>query len=202
VVGSWHLLPLLAERLRNAFERYVGRNPFLHISAGITLEGRKFPLYQAAERAGEALDGGAKKHEYTEKGLRLKKNAVHFLGQTVGWDDFAQVRERADLLAKLVKREDVPRGLLQTLQMIYHRFLEDQKEARRRGLSGEQVYYGPWMWRQAYALGRLARRYKEAPEVTKDILALQKWILEVGHIRHLGLAARWAEYLPRGKQGL
>jgi CRISPR-associated protein Csm1 len=201
VVGSWHLLPLLAERVSRAFAQYVGDNPSLHISAGIILEGRKFPLYQAATRAGKALDSGAKKYERTENGLLLKKNAVHFLGQTLGWEDLAEVREKADLLVKLAKREDVPRGLLQTLQMIYHRFLEDQKEARRRRLSGEQVYYGPWMWQQAYALGRLAHRYDKASEVTRDILVLQRWILEVGHIRYLGLAARWAEYLTRGKEG-
>jgi CRISPR-associated protein Csm1 len=199
VVGSWHLLPLLAEQVRGAFERYVGANPFLHISAGITLEGRKFPLYQAATRAGEALDGRAKGHEYTEKGLRLKKNAVHFLGQTIGWDDFTEVRERADALVQLVKRKDVPRGLLHTLQMIYHRFLEGQKGARRRGFSDEQVYYGPWMWRQAYALGRLSRRYGKGSQMVKDISDLQGWILE--HVSHLGLAALWAEYLTRVKEG-
>jgi len=204
VVGSWHLLPLLAEQVRGAFERYVGENPFLHISAGITLEGRKFPLYQAATRAGEALDGGAKKYEHIEKGLgsendlRLKKNAVHFLGQTLGWADLANVRERADALVQLVEKKNVPRGLLHTLQMIYSRFVEDRKGARRRGLSGEQAYYGPWMWRQAYALGRLSRRYEKGSQATRDISDLQGWILE--HVSHLGLAARWAEYLTRVKE--
>ena len=199
VVGSWHLLPLLAERVKDAFKQYVGGNPFLHISAGITLEGRKFPLYQAATRAGEALDGGAKKHEYTEDGLRLKKNAIHFLGQTVGWSDFAEVRKRADALVKLVRREDVPRGLLQLLQMIYHRFVEDRREARRRRLKGEQVYYGPWMWRQAYYLKRFARGKPQ--EVQDEIKAMQDWTLKPHRIQHLGLVARWAEYLTRGKEG-
>lgn len=44
IVGAWHVLPLLAGSIHDAFEEYVGRNPFLHISAGITLEGRRFPL--------------------------------------------------------------------------------------------------------------------------------------------------------------
>ncbi len=197
VVGSWHLLPLLAERVRDAFGRYAGGNPFMHISAGITLEGRKFPLYQAATRAGEALDGGAKKHEYTENELPLKKNAVHFLGQTMGWDTFAEVREKADMLARLVKRDDVPRGLLQTLQMIYNRFLEDQREARRRGLREDQTYYGPWMWRQAYHLKRFANGKPE--EVQDEVEAVQGWTL-THRIQYLGLAARWAEYLTRVKE--
>ncbi|MDY6877930.1 MAG: type III-A CRISPR-associated protein Cas10/Csm1 [Chloroflexota bacterium] len=197
VVGSWHLLPLLAEQVRGAFERYVGENPFLHISAGITLEGRRFPLYQAATRAGAALDGGAKRHEYTEKGLRLKKNAVHFLGQTLGWSDFAAVRERADALACLVNRKDVSRGLLHTLQMVYHRFREDRREARRRGLSGERMYYGPWMWRQAYYLKRFARGKPQ--EVQDEIKAVQDWNL-THRVQYLGLATRWAEYLTRVKK--
>lgn len=200
VVGSWHLLPLLAERVRQAFEHYTGANPFLHISAGITLEGRKFPLYQAATRAGEALDGGAKKHEYVERvsgqDLRLKKNAVHFLGQTVGWDDFAQVRERVDALVELIDGKNLPRGLLHTLRRIYNRFREDQKEARRRGLSDERARYGPWMWRQAYTLKRLAQRHREAAQ---DISTLQNWLLQ--HTDRLGLAARWADYLTRVKEG-
>ena len=204
VVGSWHLLPLLAERVKAAFEQYVGGNPFLHISAGITLEGRKFPLYQAAKRAGQALDGGAKKHKYVEnlqgvkEPLRLKKNAVHFLGQTVGWDEFGQVREKTDRLAGLVKQKDVPRGLLQTLQMIYSRFVEDQKEARRRGLKEEQTYYGPWMWRQAYYLTRFAKGKPQ--EVQDDVTAVQDWTL-THRIQYLGLAARWAEYLTRKQEG-
>jgi CRISPR-associated protein Csm1 len=211
VVGSWHLLPLLAERVSRAFKQYAGDNPDMHISAGITLEGRKFPLYQAATRAGEALDGGAKKYEYNKNddqspkehghaqndGRPLKKNAVNFLDQTVGWDDFAQVRQRADMIAKLVRQEEVPRGLLQTLQMIYNRFVEDRKEARRRGLSGKQVYYSPWMWRQAYYLKRFASN--KSKEVQDKIMALQEWTL-THRIQYLGLAARWAEYLTRKQE--
>lgn len=204
VVGSWHLLPLLAERVNTAFEQYVGGNPFLHISAGITLEGRKFPLYQAAKRAGQALEGGAKKHKYVEnlqgakEPLRLKKNAVHFLGQTVGWGEFGQVREKADRLARLVKEKDVPRGLLQTLQMIYSRFVADQKEAQRRGLKEEQTYYGPWMWRQAYYLKRFAD--DKPQEVQDEVKTVQDWTL-THRIQYLGLVARWAEYLTRRQEG-
>jgi len=54
------------------------------------------------------------------------------------------------------------------------------------------------MWRQAYALGRLSRRYEKGSQATRDISDLQGWILE--HVSHLGLAARWAEYLTRVKE--
>ena len=90
----------------------------------------------------------------------------------------------------------LPRGLLHVLQMIHSRFLEDQKSEKSGKPNGEKTYYGPWMWRQAYTLGRLKSRHKEAAE---DIQALQGWILK--HVSHLGLAACWAEYLTRGKEG-
>ncbi len=199
VVGPWHILVLLAQQVHDAFARYVGGNPFLHISAGLTLEERKFPLYQAATRAGQALDGGAKEHEHTdERGRPCKKNAIQFLGQTLGWRDLAEVRERTDALVRLVQQEGVPRGLLQTLQMIYSRFVEDQRAARRRGLRNEQVYYGPWMWRQAYHLKRFG---SDKPEkVQQEIDILEKWTLKSHRIQHLGLVARWAEYLTRSKE--
>jgi CRISPR-associated protein Csm1 len=53
VVGSWDLMPELAQAIHADFTRYACRNPSLTISGGITLEGRKFPLYQAAEQAGQ-----------------------------------------------------------------------------------------------------------------------------------------------------
>lgn len=197
IVGAWHVLPLLAGRIRDAFEEYVGRNPFLHISAGITLEGRRFPLYQAARRAHDALEEGAKRRRYTQDGLELEKNGIHFLGQTLGWDEFAEVRQQVERLVRLVREHDVPRGLLQSLQAIFHRFQQDHQNAQRRGLRGQQVYYGPWMWRQAYYLDRFARGKPE--EVRREIGEIQRWTLS-HRILYLGLAARWAEFLTRKEE--
>jgi CRISPR-associated protein Csm1 len=198
VVGAWHLLPLLAQRVRDAFEAYTGGNPSLHISAGMTLESPKFPLYQAATRAGKALDGGAKQHHTVEGQVVRKKNAAHLLGQTLGWEDLFDVKQRAGKLATLVRRGDVPRGLLQTLQMIYGRFLADQQAAREPGSEDEPLYYGPWMWQQAYYLSRFA---EGKPDAVKDeVKAIQKWMLRRDRIQYLGLVTRWAEYLTRGKE--
>lgn len=197
IVGAWHILPLLAGSIHDAFEEYAGRNPFLHISAGITLEGRRFPLYQAARRAHSALEGGAKRRRYTQYGLELEKNGIHFLGQTLGWDEFAEVRQQVERLLRLVREHDVPRGLLQSLQAIFHGFWQDREATRRRGLRDEQVYYGPWMWRQAYYLSRFAQGKSE--EVQREIGEIQRWTLS-HRILYLGLAARWAEFLTRKEE--
>jgi hypothetical protein len=144
------------------------------------------------------LNGGAKQHRTVQGEVVRKKNAAHLLGQTLGWDDFIDVRQQAGKLATLVRRGDVPRGLLQTLQMIYGRYVADRHDAPEPGTKDETLYYGPWMWQQAYHLGRFV---EGKPDAVKDqVKAIQKWMLRQDRIQYLGLATRWAEYLTRGKE--
>jgi len=162
IVGAWHLLPLVADRVRQDFARYVGKNPSVHISAGITLTGRKFPLHRAAERTRKALDDEAKEYVRLVNGeepRRSEKNAFSYLGQVVGWEDFDAARGLTKLVLELLQQE-LPRGLLQTLQAIYLRFNKAREQARHGKPAPwreDTVYFGPWMWQQVYAIGRLKR---------------------------------------------
>ena len=75
IVGAWVPMPILSACIHDYFTRYTAGNPDLHISAGIALEDRKFPLYQAAEHAGYA--------EHAAKANRragVTKDAISFLG--------------------------------------------------------------------------------------------------------------------------
>jgi hypothetical protein len=86
------------------------------------------------------------------------------------------------------------------LQAIYLRFSKTQERARC-GKPGpwreDTVYFGPWMWQQAYAIGRLKESY---PATMHQLNELQRVLLDVNQIRHLGLAARWAELLTRKEE--
>jgi CRISPR-associated protein Csm1 len=201
VVGAWDLMPLLADRIRQRFAAYVGGNPHLHISAGITLEDRKFPLYQAAERAGSALDHGAKEMPGRHvDGREVTKDAISFLGKAVGWESYPFVRQLADQLIELTEDHGVPRSLLGTMRAIHDRYYEDVRRARERGLEGEKVYYGPWMWRKVYQLARIGQRYDRegTRQVEAQIKELEERILTHENMPYVGLATRWAEYLTRG----
>jgi hypothetical protein len=57
-----------------------------------------------------------------------------------------------------------------------------------------QAYYGPWMWRQAYALKRLGEG--RSTGVVERLQHLEEALLQ-GQIAHLGLAARWAQWWTR-----
>lgn len=219
VVGAWDLMPLLAERIAQQFALYTGRNPYLHISAGITLEDRKFPLYQAAKRAGEALDHGAKdlvrwiqeeesgakaQDEEEKKGRKVEKNGISFLGQAAGWESYPFVRGLAEDLVRLTEEQNVPRSLLTLIRAIQARFGEDVQRARERGLPENKVYFGPWMWKKVYQLSRTARRYKDRKEtehVARAIERLETDVLTGKQMPYVGLATRWAEYLTRQEEG-
>jgi len=207
VVGSWDLLPELATQVRAEFERYTGHNPALHISAGITLEGRKFPLYQAADRAGQAEDQA--------KGCtrdRIPKDAVCFLGLPVKWDEWVQeVQPRLKAITNLVVPGKAPAALIQVLQGLYARYEEQvQQQNKARRAQGQpipeepqyQVYYGPWMWQEVYTLTRMAERIRRAGDesAARGVRHLQVGAASPTSIRYMGLAARWAELLTREEQ--
>lgn len=199
VVGAWDRMPMLAERIRGDFAAYTGHNPHLTLSGGVTLEGRKFPLYRAAERAGEAE---AKAKGYTRPDGR-HKDAFCFLGQAVGWgEEWKLLRETKETLSALIG-VGVPRSLLRVAQTLHAQFItarrqaiKTERRAGRKPVSG-RLYWGRWAWMAAYSLTRLARG---RPKDQEDrILNLQReWIESGKRIHLLGLAARWAEYQLRG----
>ena len=202
VLGSWDLIPELAQRIHEDFQQFTGGNPSITISAGIILEDRKFPLYQAAERAGEAEDA-AKSYRHNGQ----EKNAIHFLGMTVSWDEWPIVISRRDEMIKLLsppQGKAAPKALLRVIQNIFaqyeHQRSHEHLRLRRSALPEPQdpdayVYYGPWMWREAYALSRMA---KSLPQENQEAIEkLQIASIAPTTIRHSGLAARWTELLLR-----
>ena len=221
IVGAWHHLPDLAEAIRNQFKAFTGDNPVLSLSGGITLEGAKFPLYRAAERAGEA-EGKAKGHTRPDG---AEKDALCFLDTVVGWEDWELVRSQKDELLWLVgedetnraKRETererrLPRELLQNVQSIHSLYRTGLRDTRRRirrenrkrppdkklPLPKPKMFFGRWAWMKVYSLTRLANRSKKrVPDAPERIEQLQKEIMQPTTVRYSGLAARWAEYETR-----
>ena len=202
VVGPWDLMPTLAERIRADLATYVNHNPHITISAGITVEDAHYPLYQAADHALQALDDGAKGDWHTLDRQPKEKNAISLLGQVIGWEDgwplvTAQCSAMLDLLD-----EGMPKALIQTIQQVHAQYAEGQRHALRAGrLERGQLYYGRWLWMQAYSLTRLAARSQNVRDAQNRIRRLQEAILTPETVHLAGLAARWADYLVRKRQG-
>lgn len=180
-VGAWDALPTLADRIRRDLARFTSGNRFIHVSAGISLHGKKHPLYQAASEAASALDQAKD---------RPGKNAWTFLGQTNSWDDYERAEELVNRLLELEQHPRVGRSLFRVLLQIHNEY----RTARSHTRSGrDQVIYGPWMWHCTYLLSRMAQR--AGGDAEKQLRELESE-LSLNHFRGIelvGLAARWAE---------
>ena len=136
LVGGWSALPEIAKQIRDEFRDFVTGN-HVTLSGGIAIEHKKFPLYQFADRSGDA--------EAAAKGLE-KKNAITFLRKPMKWKEFAEVREwHQKFLDVLTGQNQLPRDILTRLSQIYSP--EGLKEHR-------------WAWRSLYYFHRLQERYK------------------------------------------
>ena len=194
IVGAWDALPGLADTIRQDLARFAAGNRGIHISGGLTLHGGKYPLYQAARDAEEALDE-AKDLERPEEPDH-HKDGFHFLGVTFPWERFDDLVREKDRLVHLVAPPPeglgAKRELLRTLLRLYVRYAE---AVHTRG----KPTWGPWMWLGAYALKRMETRYRNNQEAQEEIKRFREALKEDGfrYIETLGPAARWAELLMR-----
>ena len=132
LVGGWSALPEIAQKIRSEFRHFV-TGDHVTLSGGIAIEHMKYPLYQFAERSGNA--------EKAAKSLD-KKNAITFLQLPMKWKEFAKVREwHEKFMEVLIGQDQLPRDILTRLSQIY-------KDEER------------WAWRSLYYFHRLQERDK------------------------------------------
>jgi CRISPR-associated protein Csm1 len=192
IVGTWDVLPDLAESIQNDLSRYAGNNPAVHISGGITLHSGKYPLYLAAEDAERALD---------EAKDMQGKNGISFLGTVTKWNRWEDVTNMRDQLVMLSK--GTSRGLLQTLIELHTEYIEARKiqlssiPANFTQTGQTQMVWGAWLWHSAYRLRRLADR--AGSRYRDDVNKLYDQLIDSQFqgIELAGLAARWADALTR-----
>lgn len=204
-VGAWDAVVELARRIRADLTPYAASHPGVTISAGLALVTDKYPLYQAAEDAGQA-EKAAKAYTRPQTGRRA--DAIAFLGAVVPWEQFGFedspddfLAHAADLAHFLAAETPDRRPLIRRLLALYAQYAEAEDKRRRTGRdrnrAGQpQPLYGPWMYRAAYTLTRLANQREEdqnaitalRDRLHRDQFQTMPWI---------GLAARWADLLSR-----
>ncbi len=184
LLGPWSVLPDLARRLREDFGAWTrGR---LTLSAGLYLAPRdKFPVYQAADAAGDLLDT-AKRH-------RAEKDSLGIFDQAVRWEYISTLADVKDLLAELLDRHGVPRALLSLLKASWQ-----EKEQHDQGAL--PMYR---VWNLLYGMRRLTERLSRDQQ-NQAIVVLQqleqKLIVNHNLRAHTDIAIRWAEYLTRKEE--
>ena len=174
LIGPWQVIPSLAQRIRSDFSDYTCNNPAFHISGGMTFIHGKYPIIQAAEDAGEALDKAKQ---------QPGKDAFTFLDDSWKWNEFPDLESLKNRLVDLDAKGG-PRSLLQTLQQLD----EQKKNAVTRK-------YGRWLWIGEYQLTRMREQFQKKPEISREIQAIQEDIRKTyyANLHTWAKAARWAQ---------
>lgn len=185
LIAPWHIVPGLAMEIEQGFEKYTSQNPDLHLSGGMTFIHGKYPVYQAADDAGEALDM-AKNNP--------GKRSFTFLGHVWTWKEFADLTSIYNRLVNICKREGGPSSLLQLLQRLAN------MEAKKITQKGTSVW-GPWMWLAAYQFSRMIENTKN-PELKAELEKMNSELKQsyYQNLRTWGIAARWTQLFVRNTQ--
>lgn len=172
VVGRWDKVIDFAADVHTAFMKHTaGEN--LSISGGMAIVGAKFPIAKAAEMAGDAED---KAKEYNNGA----KNAICFLGETVGWDnEFDEVRTLKEEFCHQIKDNGLSQGILHQLM-----------KYAAMATEGKSFSY---LWHSAYYLTRLTDRCPPDAKTFVTELRNQRLTKGVRQYQLTALAARWAE---------
>lgn len=102
LIGPWHSTFKLASELEDHFKSYVGQNPDIHFSVGLSQVKAGVPIRYMSEQAEQALDYAKKE----------PKNAVNVYGETVSWPDFKELLVTSSQLDHLRQELSLSTGYL------------------------------------------------------------------------------------------
>lgn len=200
-VGAWDAVIELAVAIRKELDIFSGTNPHIHASAGVVLISNKYPLAQAAQAAGMA-EHQAKSLLWWHGDQKRTKDAITFLGQSLPWQKFSLSEGSTyDLMRQLngMLQENTAGAPIYNLLRYYAQYQEALK--KRQQEKGEtqtkegkpQPIWGRWMWLGYY--------YLKKKNVPPDLQALADELknTEFNAMETLGVAARWAMLLNRGR---
>lgn len=155
IIGPWSSLPDLAYGLRHKFDAYTGGNSDITISMAIEIAPDvKFPVFRVAQDAGDSLD---KAKEY-ERGGKTK-NALSFLKDVIGWEEFEEFKEIKNAMEHLVVDKNVTRNIYYTIYSLINQYERSKEEG--------DLFKS---WRLVYYFARLQERHNDAKEDIKSLI--------------------------------
>lgn len=180
MIGPWSVLLELASLISADFSRFTGRT--LTVSAGIYYAPtKKFPIYQAAREAGEAVN----------LSKRDGKNKITIFGQPVKWEEYKKVKDITDLLVDLItegRSKRAPRSLLNILRSIY----QEKELKQKKEINMERI------WRFYYAIRTLWFQLKNEEIQKRRLEKLVNLVITDYEVySNLNIATRLADYLTR-----
>jgi CRISPR-associated protein Csm1 len=189
-----------------AFRAFTGHHPEITLSGGISIEGQKFPLYQAAQAAGDAEDAAKDNGRDSLSLFGQVLKWQEWLGQSLDEQSSSYLKQEAmpdligvlpfvnKLLAPHENKVAYPQSFIRNLLITAQ--LREQKiqEAQKHNPTQEQdVTYYLHLPKLAYALSRLPRQIKEQEEFKP----IRQSLMNPRNSPYFRAIATWIELLNR-----
>lgn len=188
-IGSWHIMPKVAEQIKDSFVTFAkGLDLALTLSGGIVLANHSYPMIRLAEEAEEAL----------ELAKANGKDSITLFGQPMKWHEYDKCKERKDDFYDLIVEKGESKALLQRLKSSDLGFLSHQdKTVKKKKISLPKVYRLKYYLRNAKNRTILEGIFDDYAEAILDDF-LGKGQQQNPAI--FAVAARWTELLVRNKK--
>ncbi|NJL90639.1 MAG: type III-A CRISPR-associated protein Cas10/Csm1 [Coleofasciculaceae cyanobacterium SM2_1_6] len=219
ISGAWNEIIEFALDIYQSFRAYAGNNPDITISGGISIEGAKFPLYQAANSSGSAeekakgngrdslgLFGEAFKweewlgaEEIDVQHIKALKKSFEYIGTNEKLDIFGVLPITQAILSLLKSEAQASRNfthnLLATAQVQEQKIAEiaNKRKVKQYDTEEEDIRYFLHLPKIAYTLARLPSQVKEYGSFSKIRTSL-KSPYNAPYFRAI---ATWIELLNR-----
>lgn len=210
IVGSWSLIPELANQIHDDFEKFTCENPNITISAGVSIEEMKYPLYKAAKNALDRLDSSAKGYHRGDK----QKDAISFISEhtPLDWSEMDMAERIKDsLFAGIDEGKDgnkLPKSILRRLGAICILYSAGKRSLVKKEVPLEDLIksanYERWRWILTY---NLHRSIKQNSKFEDDLRRIEGAIInnrwddgttsDRPVIEYLDIPIRWADLLTR-----
>jgi len=205
VVGAWNKIFEFAIKVREEFEKFVGKHPGITLSASLLVIDEKYPITQIAHLAEERLDD-AKNRKDVKTNNKIK-NAVSIFNTVLSWEDLYTAKELEKNIVEIIKLTKWNRAIINKILKSSSGFAAIQKEVLFR-----KVIKTYKVWRLNYYLRDLVnygkKENKEKIErLTNEIIKQYENLFfkafkgEETSIQIFPVAARWAELETRNKIG-
>ncbi len=166
IIGPWDKIIDLSIVINKEFQKFVGFNPNLTLSAGISIVKTKTPVSKAVDEAEELLELSKDK---VLKGKKSGRNQVTVFNRTMSWDDFALVINEAKKLTQWVEKKYLTRMDLWKLKKYDRLFQDFHQHNNVEGLKYQGLL--------AYDLGRKKKENK----ISSEILQWHESLLELNN---------------------
>ncbi len=169
LIGPWNRMAALALFLRERFAAYVGQNPTITFSAGITAHKSNTPVNRLAAASEEALE-----HAKDEG-----RNRVTMFDETVTWDDFTTLLDKKIFMDSWLERKLLSRSMLYRFNHLINLAEKEQKVTQESRIEMADMECLKWPAMFRYSLARnIDKRLKgeERERAITEVVELAQWL--------------------------